>query len=89
MLIDELLVSIGGIIIIVAWIPQLIKILRTKSSKDISKTFLIIIIIGTIMLIPHAVMLNDIYYILIYSIAAFVAILVLIAAIYYGGYNEK
>ncbi|MCX6818873.1 MAG: PQ-loop domain-containing transporter [Candidatus Aenigmarchaeota archaeon] len=83
MIIDELLMSIGAIIIVVSWLPQMIKLLRTKSSKDISIPFLAIIITGTLLIIPHSIIINDIYFTLLNSCAASIAFIVLLLAIKY------
>ncbi len=83
MLIDELLMAIGAIIIVVSWLPQMIKLLRTKSSKDISIPFLAIIITGTVLLIPHSIIINDIYFTLLNSCAASIAFIVLLLATKY------
>lgn len=83
MVIDEILMSIGAIIIVLSWFPQMIKLLRTKSSRDISIPFLIIIITGTLLLIPHSIIINDIYFTLLNSCAATAAFIVLLLSIKY------
>jgi MtN3 and saliva related transmembrane protein len=81
---DEILMSIGAIIIVLSWVPQMIKLLRTKSSKDISIPFLITIITGTVLLIPHSIIINDIYFTLLNSCAASIAFIVLLLSIKYS-----
>ncbi|MFH0832714.1 MAG: PQ-loop domain-containing transporter [Candidatus Aenigmatarchaeota archaeon] len=83
MLIDELLMSVGAIIIVVSWFPQIIKLWKTKSSRDISIPFLVTIIAGTIMVIPHSIIINDIYFSLMNISATTAAIVALILAIKY------
>ncbi len=83
MLIDEILMSVGAVIIVVSWLPQIIKLMRTKSSKDISIPFLIIIIAGTLLLIPHSIIINDIYFTLLNISAASAAFIALLLSIKY------
>ena len=75
--------TMGAIIIIASWLPQIIKILRTKSSRDISIPFLIILLIGTVMMIPHSFVINDIYFMLLGMAAGTAAFIVLILTIKY------
>lgn len=80
---DEYAIIIGGILIISSWIPQIIKLIRTRSSKDISLIFLMIITSGTILLIPHSIIINDIFFIVLNSTAASIAFVTLLLAWYY------
>ena len=80
-MIDQILATIGSIIIVFSWIPQLVKLLRTRSSKDISLPFLVIIILGTVMLIPHAFVIRDIYFILLNILASSMASIVLVFSV--------
>lgn len=83
MLIDELLMSLGAIIIVVSWFPQIIKLWKTKSSKDISIPFLVTIIFGTVILIPHSIVIKDIYFTLMNIFASSAAFIALILALKY------
>jgi len=83
MIIDEILMSVGAFIIVLSWFPQLIKLLKRKSSADISIPFLITIITGTVLLIPHSIVINDIYFILLNTTASIIAFIVLVLAIKY------
>lgn len=82
-MIAEILVTIGSIIIVLSWIPQIIKLYRRKSSKDISTPFIAIIILGTLMLIPRAVKIGDIYFLSLYIASSSVASIALILALIY------
>ena len=83
MLVDEALMSVGAIMIVISWLPQLIKLLRTKSSKDLSMPFLIVIITGTLFMVPHSIVINDIYFTSLNIVASIVATTVLIFSIKY------
>ncbi len=83
MLIDELLMIMGSFIIIASWFPQIIKILRTRSSRDISIPFLIILLTGTVMMIPHSFVINDIYFMALGLAGGTAAFIVLLLTIKY------
>ena len=83
MILDEVLMLIGAIMIVVSWSPQLIKILKTKNSRNISIPFLVMLITGMILLIPHSIAISDIYFTYLNISAATIASAVLILSIKY------
>lgn len=55
----ELLVSLMGILMGLANIPQALKIYRTRSAKDVSELTYIILLAGNIILLVYAVSLGQ------------------------------
>ncbi len=55
----ELLVSLMGILMGLANIPQALKIYRTRSAKDISELTYAILLVGNIILLAYAVSLRQ------------------------------
>ena len=79
----ELLGVFGGIIIVLSWIPQMIRIIKNKKAEDISVSFLIIILIGTVSLLLYSIWIKDLIYTLINLFAAIDVIIVIALSIYY------
>ena len=80
----ELLGIFGGIVIVLSWIPQMVRIIKNKKSEDVSIIFLIVILIGTISLLFYSVWIKDLIYTLINLFAAIDIIVVIALALYYG-----
>ena len=77
---------LGGTLIIISLLPQLFKIIKTKSSQDISLTTYIILIIAQLLWIYYGFLKNDIEIIVTNVASLFLAILVLVLSIHYN-YN--
>jgi len=74
---------LGNMIIIIKIIPQIIKIIKTKSAKDISLIFIILGIVGGACSISYGFMLNE-YPIIIRSIIVTIQVIItLILKLYY------
>jgi uncharacterized protein with PQ loop repeat len=82
-MLDNIAVSIGGILIVSSWLPQITKLLKTKSSKDISLKFLLVVTLGTLFLIPHSFIIEDIFFIIINCAAGSISFTTLMLARYY------
>lgn len=52
-------VIIGGIIVVSSYMPQITKLLITKSSKDISIFFIMFVKVGTIFLTGYSIYVQD------------------------------
>ena len=48
-MIEDIIGYIAGIVIIISWIPQVVKSYRTKSVNDLSSMMIVLIITGTIL----------------------------------------
>ena len=83
MSIDEWLVLIGGALIIGSWIPQIARIIKRKSAEDVSVMLLTLITIGTFALIPHSIVLKDVFFIALNLLAGSAVLLTLFVALYY------
>lgn len=55
----ELLVSLMGLVMGLANIPQALKIYRTRSAKDVSELTYVILLIGNIILLVYAISLEQ------------------------------
>ena len=55
----EIIAAIATVLVIVSWIPQLIKAYQTKSLKDFSYWFVIIVILATSIWIFYGIAIHD------------------------------
>ena len=78
----------GGIITVIKIIPQIIKIFKTKSAKDISMIFLILGIFGGIFMIIYGLMLQEFPIIIRSSVMLTQIIIIFIAKIYFDNKNN-
>jgi MtN3 and saliva related transmembrane protein len=79
----EWLGAIGGLIVVSSYIPQIVKLLRTKSSKDISALFVFSIMLGTLFLLVYSIHIKDMIFIIINAVASVMAGVVLILTLMY------
>ena len=56
MAVGEFLGLIGGLLTTFAFVPQIIRIFRTKSAKDISLTFNLMVIVGGTLWLTYGIM---------------------------------
>ena len=73
----------GGAIVVSSYLPQIIKLIKTKSSDDISSLFVFFIMLGTLFLGFYSFFINDFIYIAINSIACTFAAIVLFLSLFY------
>ena len=55
----EILGYVAGILTVFAFLPQVIKIWKTKSTKDISLATFIILIVGAVLWLVYAVLIKS------------------------------
>lgn len=80
---DEILVVVGGLILTGSWLPQIVKTLRTKSSRDLSIPTLGAASAGSLLLVPYSVLINDVFFIFVNLFAGlFPAVALCIALLY-------
>ena len=58
-MIEDIIGYIAGIVIIISWIPQVVKSYKTKSVNDLSIMMVILILIGTVLWISYALLVKD------------------------------
>ena len=80
---EQIAVVIGSVLIVSSWFPQIAKLYKTKSARDISIKFLVIVTLGTALLVPHSINLGDIFFIILNSSASFVSGITMLLAINY------
>ena len=68
----QILAIIAGMIIVVAGIPQIIRIVKVKESKDVSIWMFILFLIGQIIWLSYGLHLGDIPLIISNALALFV-----------------
>ena len=82
-IIQEIFGYMGNTIVVIKIIPQIIKIFRTKSTKDLSMVFIILGLIGGMCSIVYGLMLQEMP-IMLRSFAVFIEIIIIfIAKLYY------
>jgi MtN3 and saliva related transmembrane protein len=83
------LINIGYLaasLVIITPIPQLYKIIKTKSSKDISIVMYVILLVAQILFTIYGVLEKD-YVIIVTNVSSvFIIVLIIIASLYYS-YN--
>jgi MtN3 and saliva related transmembrane protein len=79
----EIIAVIATILVVVSWIPQLIKAYTTKSLKDFSYWFVIIVILATLAWIIYGIAIQDSAIIIGNSVILLFPVLLLIMKFYY------
>ena len=74
---------IGGFIVVSSYLPQIIKLIKTKSSRDISSLFVFFIMLGTLFLMIYSFYISDTIFIIINATASTMAAIVLILSVLY------
>lgn len=80
----ELFGIVGGIIVVSSYIPQIIKLWKTKSSKDISSLFVFFIMVGTLCLMLYSIFISDTIFTIINALASMMAGTVLVLSLLYS-----
>lgn len=73
----EIVGTIAGILTTIASLPQIIKILRTKSSTDISKGTYVLLLTGTIIWLIYGILIKSIPLIIFNAITFIEGMLIL------------
>ena len=76
--------AIAGILIPVSFIPQLIRVFRLKSAREISVLFTIIQLLGLALWLTYGVMLGLVPVVVCNTILAAFVIMLLVAKMKYG-----
>jgi MtN3 and saliva related transmembrane protein len=76
--------TIGGLLIIISFIPQLIVIVKNKSAKDVSISTYVILLIGQILWIIYGILRNDLQVIVTNIITTFLTIFIIIFSLYFN-----
>lgn len=58
-MIADIIGYIAGMVIIISWIPQVVKSYKTKSVNDLSIVMIILILTGTLLWISYALLVKD------------------------------
>ena len=79
----EIIAAVATILVVVSWIPQLIKAYTTKSLKDFSYWFVTIVILATLAWIIYGIAIQDSAIIIGNSVILLFPVLLLIMKFYY------
>ncbi len=79
----EYLGAIGGIILIASYLPQIVKLVRTKSSEDISMLFIGCIMLAAACLTLYAYHIEDLLFTVLNTMSALTAGIVLALTFHY------
>ncbi len=74
---------VGAVLIVISWLPQIIRLIKTKSSKEFSLNFLFIILLGSILLSIYSASIKDAIFTILNTIAAIDTLVVLILVLHY------
>jgi MtN3 and saliva related transmembrane protein len=80
---QEIIGFIAGTLIIISLLPQLIKIIQSKSTNDVSISTYIILLIATILWSIYGILKNDLQILLTNVISSFIVILIIICVYYF------
>lgn len=80
---NEIIGFIGGILLSIQLLPQIIKSIKTKSTKDISYIFLVTSILGSIIMIIYGFLVNSISIIITLLVSCILKIILLLLKLKY------
>lgn len=80
----DIIGTIGGLLIVISFIPQLIVILKHKSAKDVSISTYVILLIGQILWIIYGILRNDLQVIITNIITSILTTLVIVFSLYFN-----
>jgi len=83
----EYLGLIAGLLVTCSLIPQIIRVFRLRSAREISAVFTVLLLLGLVLWVVYGIMLTLTPVIIWNAIGAVLAILLLYAKIRYG-HNE-
>lgn len=79
----EMIGFVGTILVVSAYIPQIVRLLKTKNSAGISISAWIVWLVGTFMISAHAIKTGDMVFILLQGLTLILVAAVLILALRY------
>ncbi len=74
---------LGGLLVAFGFVPQIIKVLRTRSSKDLSLVMLLVIFVGGLFYTTYAFLAGDPVFIIINLLATGNTLLLLVLKLIY------
>ncbi len=80
----ELFGVVGGVLIAISWLPQIFKMVKNKSARDISISFLVIVLLGSLFLTIYSIYINDVVFISLNAAATLNTIAVLFLSLWYN-----
>ena len=84
----EIIGFIGGALIIISLLPQLITIIINKSSKNVSILTYLLFLIAEVLWCLYGVLKNDLQVFLTNLISGIITIIIIIASIYFQYSND-
>ncbi len=84
-----ILATLATFCVVSSYIPQLVKGYKTKSLKDVSLLFLVVIIIGTVLWVAYGFMNRDYIFLLANSIILIFAFCLTIMKVVYDQKTNK
>jgi len=79
---------IGALCLGFSYFPQIVKLLKSKSSRDVSNLFILFILCGSIMLTTYSVYIEDTVFMVLNGTASTNAGIVLVLSILYERKNQ-
>jgi MtN3 and saliva related transmembrane protein len=83
-MLGAVLATLATICVVSSYIPQIVKGYKTKSLKDVSMGFLLIIIIGTLLWMIYAIVNSDFIFLTANSIILLFAITLTVMKLHYN-----
>lgn len=83
----DIIGMIAGILLIISLIPQLIKIISSKSSKDVSIFMFIILLVSEILWLIYGLLKSDLQLIVTNGITSIITLLIIIYSWVYNKNN--
>jgi MtN3 and saliva related transmembrane protein len=78
---------IAGLLIIISFIPQLITIIKNRSSRDISIIMYFLLLVAQILWMVYGILKSDLQIIMTNAITSFLTILIIGFSLYFNSYH--
>ncbi len=80
----DIIGMIGGILIVISFVPQLVIIIHNKSAKDISIVMYLILLAAQLLWVIYGILKNDFQIIITNIITSFINMLIIGFTLYYN-----
>ncbi|MEM7819464.1 MAG: SemiSWEET family transporter [Candidatus Aenigmatarchaeota archaeon] len=66
---------IGSLLILLAWVPETYRTIKTKNAEAIDIKFLILYLLGSFILVIYSIQINDIPFTILNSLISFISLI--------------
>lgn len=80
---------VAGLLIVLAWLPQLFKTWKTKSAKDLSLLTLLIILAGSVLWLVYGIIIGNMPVIATNAVCVVIIVSLVWMKVNYGGHGNS